>query len=215
MARGTTRRTLRNPRGNMKASSVLEGNKMVARTAVMILICYAKSISWVLEQPLRSLMTSHPAIVWVGKRIRSELGLPWWNVTTYMGAFAGDTVKPHALFGCSAWLGAMARTHPGQIGSGGDHVVNKYVDSRGRKKCSGGPGLKDTQTYSEAFGVAVADAFYDLDSDEELRTQMNMHGFDGIDGADAGSFAEAWADLDVDAVLAAVPEWKRNKNKWR
>ena len=61
----------------------------------------------------------------------------------------------------------------------------------------------------------MADAFYDLDGDEELRTQMNMHGFDGIDEADAGSFAEAWADLDVDAVLAAVPEWKRNKNKWR
>ena len=215
MARGTTRRTLRNPRGNMKGSSVLEGNKMVARTAVMILISYAKSISWVLEQPLRSLMTSHPAVVWVGKRIRSELGLPWWNVTTYMGAFAGETVKPHALFGCSAWLGALARSHPGQIGSGGDHIVKKYVDSRGRKKCSGGPGLKDTQTYSAAFGVAVADAFYDRHGDEELRTDLNMHGLDGIDEADAVSFAEAWADLDVDAVLAAVPEWKRNKNKWR
>ena len=98
---------------------------------------------------------------------------------------------------------------------GGDHVVKKYVDARGRKKCCGGPGLKATQTYSEAFGVAVADVFYDEHGDEELRTQMNMHPFDGIDEADAVSFEEAWADLDVDTVLAAVPEWKRKKHKWR
>ena len=142
----------------MKASSVLEGNKMVARTAVMILICYAKSISWVLEQTLRSLMTSSGNRM--GGQTHSVGARPAMVERHHVhGAFAGETVKPHALFGCSPWLGAMARTHPGQIGSGGDHVVKKYVDSRGRKKCSGGAGLKDMQTYSEAFSVAVANVF--------------------------------------------------------
>ena len=215
IAKESTRRSLRNPRGNMQVSSMLEDNKIVARTAVMILICYSKSVSWVLEQPARSLMTHHPAMVWVGKCVRSLLGLPWWNFSTYMGAFAGETVKPHTLYGCSPWNGAMARKHPGQIGAGGDHVVKTYVDKRGRSKVVGGPRLKDTQAYSEAFGVAVASSFYDMDGDEELRSQMNMHGRDGIDEADEVSFEQAWADLDVDSVLDVVAEWRRKARKWR
>ena len=147
MARGTTRRTFRSPRGNLRAQSVQAGNQMLARTAFLICVCYAKAVDWVLEQPLRSLMSAHPSLVWVGKRARREAGLPWWSVQTFMGCFNGHTVKPHELFGCGAWLASMRRSHPGRIDSSGMDITRTFIDKHGKKRCSGGKGLKDTQTY--------------------------------------------------------------------
>ena len=150
LARGSTRRTLRGPRGNLRAPSVRAGNQMVARTAFLLCVAYAKSVTWVLEQPAKSLMSAHPAIVWMGKRARSQLGLHFWSVHTLMVSFGGHTVKPHQLFGDGAWMANLQRQHPGRMessSSSSQDITRTFIDKQGNKKCSGGKGLKSTQTY--------------------------------------------------------------------
>ena len=46
LARCSTRRTLRAPRGNLRAQSVMAGNQTVARTAFLLCVAYAKSATW-------------------------------------------------------------------------------------------------------------------------------------------------------------------------
>ena len=41
----------------------------------------------------------------------------------------------------------------------GQATVIKYVDTSGRRRCKGGPGLKQSQTYPAYFGECVADLF--------------------------------------------------------
>ena len=157
LARETTRRAFRAPRGNLRAPSVQAGNQMAARTAFLLCVAYAKSVTWVLEQPDKSLMTCHPALLWMAKRVRSQLGLSFWCVRTFMGSFGGHTVKPHKLFGDGAWLADLQRQHPGRMenSSSSQGITRTWVDKHGQTRVAGGTGLNNTQTYP---AVAISSA---------------------------------------------------------
>ena len=159
LARGTTRMTYRAPRGNLRAPSVQAGNQMVARTAFLLCVAYAKSLTWVLEQIAKSLIVFHPSLLWLAKNVRSELGLPFWQVQTFMGSFGGHTVQPHHVFSDGAWLSDIRNQHPGRMdtSSSNQGITRTYVDRNGITRCSGGSGLKDTQTYPAIAISAVLD----------------------------------------------------------
>ena len=69
-ARGTTKRCLAYPLGDGSVGCVKQGNHMVARCCLLILLCAARGIFWCLEQPRGSLLEYHPAFQLLMAKVR-------------------------------------------------------------------------------------------------------------------------------------------------
>lgn len=69
-SRGSTGRRLSQLLGNESAPSVQEGNLMVSRCALLLLLASAKGIWWVMEQPRGSLLEHHPLMEEVFRRVK-------------------------------------------------------------------------------------------------------------------------------------------------
>ena len=112
MSRSQTKRSMLHPLGTEEScASVAVGNTMVARCCLLLLLTLAKRCWYVVEQPKSSLMKEHCAMVYL-----SELqSLPWVQehmADTYMGAFQGDSEKPHVLLSNRYWIHALTRDRP-------------------------------------------------------------------------------------------------------
>ena len=150
MCRHTSMQTFHYPRGTARNIAVSIGNHMVARTAVLIAICHARSIVFILEQPRNSMMAEHPSLCWLRQRLR-RIGMSWYCVDSYMAAFGGETLKPHRFYSSHTLIAELARSHPGGMDSSTKQVAVKYIDKQGKRRCSGGKDLKGTQEYTPFF----------------------------------------------------------------
>lgn len=64
IARGTTLKTLQNPRGDMGQACVRKGNMLACRWALAILVCVAREVYWGYEQPASSVAPFLPYLEW-------------------------------------------------------------------------------------------------------------------------------------------------------
>lgn len=78
--------------GNTDAKSVRLGNLLTARTLVILLICAAKHVWFILEQPSSSLMEYHVLFQ------RFLALIPMRKLTMNMGDFGSATLKPTHLY---------------------------------------------------------------------------------------------------------------------
>lgn len=69
-----------------------QANIMVGRVCVLLLLAAAKSIFWILEQPINSLMEHHPIFQVLMKLV------PIRRMPTHMSWFGGATLKPTWLY---------------------------------------------------------------------------------------------------------------------
>ena len=152
LAISKTRRSPQCPLGRNDTVSTMDGNMQVARCALLMALAHAKHAWWALEQPLRSLMKHHPAMAHVFKT------MPFFEVTTHMGAFAADTLKPSQLYGNAEWILGLWRKKPTNFSARNVNTVSVEV-LRGEKKITGSAGLKETQAYTPEFGHCVLDTF--------------------------------------------------------
>jgi hypothetical protein len=109
MSRGSTGRSMEFPLG-IPCLSTDNGNKMVARCALLMLLAIAMGSAWCLEQPMTSLMAMHPALQWLKERAGCLSNAAWFEVKTYMGAFEADTRKPSILYGNRRMVLSLARS---------------------------------------------------------------------------------------------------------
>ena len=82
--------------GDESVQSVKDANCMLWRIVALLLICSAKGVFWILEQPERSLMESHPAIQLLFGCVRC------YRVSIHMEDFGAKSKKPTWLYS-SAW----------------------------------------------------------------------------------------------------------------
>ena len=86
---------------------------MACRTALLFIIASCKRCTAALEQPTTSLMDAHPAFKWI-----KTLSMMFpqvqklYQVDTFMGQFAGDSVKPLKIHSTEKWMYGMARPRP-------------------------------------------------------------------------------------------------------
>ena len=197
VCRASTRRSLANPRGDLRSGSVREGNRHAARSATIAAICYARMVTWILEQPLSSLLPCHPAFVHV-QRKALELGRRFVRIDTYQGAFAAGTLKPTMLVSSSTCIQAMVRPHPGHSALGPSRSCTTGTDATGRKTFTGNKDeLKATQTYSREFGIAVAEAFCHRNCTDYPHVPLA----DYIADSRADLDEDPWEDADFDEPL--------------
>ena len=164
---------------------------MASRTCLLIAFLYSINAAWGLEQPASSLMAEFRSFRLV-RKTAALLKIPWHETEVLMGAYNAPTLKPSKLYGNKKWLYSLQRDitpeQRARLDSTG--VCKVTYNKNGKKQITGGPKLKETQSYTPEFGKAVASAI--LDTPEE----------DGEVGADVLSSFLDEEDLGV------APEWE-------
>lgn len=203
MSRSSVGRSKTDWRGNSTLACVREGNRQVARTALLMTLSYAHGQGFILEQPASSMMLDSGPMAWVCERAH-RMRMHWDVIETFMSAFKPDGIlKPTILATNRMSVRAMARIRPATIQP--CSVVRKTVRSDGKKQCTGKKdALKATQQYPEEFGMAVAetianDKYTKARSAAPVPARSLWLDFDDDSDAD-----DPWLDLDLDGCLAFV-----------
>jgi len=154
ICRATSGRTEDRPLGRPElCRAVDEANMMVSRCALLLLWLQSTCRTWILEQPSSSLMCLHPRMLF----LRDICGQSWRHTHTWMGMFGASTPKATRLWSSSRSVYALHRRLDTSLSCQWDSSdVTSRTASGG---ISGGPGLKDTQSYPEGYGAAVAREF--------------------------------------------------------
>ncbi|CAK9003302.1 unnamed protein product [Durusdinium trenchii] len=127
---------------------------MTARVVIYLLICSLLRLMWVIEQPSSSLLEAHPLFAWLCSKISV------YKVFIWMGAYGGDSPKPTVLYSNYQFIYKLYCPLPkGKVFEA--EMSNKYVDSSGQLRVSGGSDLKMSQHYPERFGIAVFELYMD------------------------------------------------------
>jgi hypothetical protein len=200
LSRDLTMRTDEDPRGDRNRRSVRVGDKQAGRSAILIVLAFARKLGWILEQPGSSTLLRHPALLWTQNQA-INLGFMWHVVETYMWHFHAPHCKRTILASNESCTHNLARSHPGAKNtkkSGIKKTATTSVRADGKKEVTGDSTgvLKGTQEYTDAFGAAVAssvvefrDFFSDLDcTGGQIIEKMNF--------ADA----QPWDDCDLKPV---------------
>ena len=190
-------------RGNTTHACVREGNRQVARTALLMTLSYAHGQGFILEQPGSSMMLDSGPMVWISKRAQ-QMGMIWEVVETCMAAFKRDgMLKPTLLATNRRSVLAMARTRPGNVQP--CSVVRKTVRRDGKKQCTGKKHeLKATQQYPEEFGIAVAKTLAE-DKYTRARQAAPVPASSTWKVSDDDSDDDdPWLDLDLEGCLSFV-----------
>ena len=200
IAKATCVRTLHNPRGDTRVPAVAQGNCQATRSCLLMVMCYVRQITWILEQPSSSRMFTHPAMVWARERAHA-MDRVFHIISTYQGAFGAETSKKTILASNSKCTHGLVRPNPGASNAGASKVATARVTSvreDGRRMVTGTAELKGTQAYSREFGEAVAETF----ADESFFNSLGP-GHSGIIGYGAMQ-AEAWCDAALESVASCL-----------
>jgi hypothetical protein len=130
MSRHSSGRTVLEPLGNLRSLKVKEGNMMVSRVILILMLIMARGSVFVMEQPAGSILPSHPRFeAFIKKHIifkvlavahASTLDDQTWShfaiirylqppqVTFRMCWFGGDSQKPMVLFSNAPWISEIA-----------------------------------------------------------------------------------------------------------
>lgn len=154
MSRSVTRRSRGQPLGNEQVPCVQEGNLQVTRVVLVLLYASFLGATWVVEQPMTSLLFHHPRFQYLASRT------PWFKKLVWMGGWGATSPKPTYLASNTCWLsGLRGGTRPGTARLG-PPTVTRYVDKHGKRRCTGTKALKATQCGSQLF-FAVCLYMYD------------------------------------------------------
>ena len=130
-----------------RVQSVRQGNSLAVVTTVLCLLGWLVDVGFIVEQPMSSILGSFPCISKLFKLTEPT------EVCTWMGAFNGATPKPLRLWGTSKWVCQLKRVKPA-TSAGRRSLVKK----KGKQVTGLRAALKESQSYTAAFGAAAADA---------------------------------------------------------
>ena len=160
------------PLGVPPRSAVVEGaNRMVAFTAVTMLMSTALPFSFLLEQPATILMYLHPRM----QQVAAWLGDQWNAIRTQMGAFGAPPPKPTMLYIGHSYVKSLARTLTAEQLSRLDPDVEMTARDEVTGGVSAGKNEKASQAHPVQYGQAVQAAFTRHDI-EEISSEDGSHG---------------------------------------
>ena len=135
--------------------SAWQGNVQVARSALLMCFAAAVGATWILEQPVTSIMDQSRCLQHL-KSLGTNFG--YYSTKTWMGAFGTATSKPTYLISNKRWVKSLMRPMP-EIADA-ERVVLKSKRADGSNAVTGiAKALKSTQAYSWSFGEAVLDGY--------------------------------------------------------
>jgi hypothetical protein len=138
MSRGSTGRTSVLPLGAATSTSAKQGNLLASRCAALAALAAGINVTWAFEQPMTSLMPRHPRMqsLWGAQTV--------WRASVAMSAYGARSVKRMYVW-CNHRAVGVIQAKGGRV-EGDPTIVTHYVDSQGKARVVGGPGLKQTQS---------------------------------------------------------------------
>ncbi|CAE7315092.1 unnamed protein product [Symbiodinium necroappetens] len=91
-ARASSMRSFINAHGRMASSWVNSNNCLVSRLVLLLLLMLSKNATWVVEQPLQTILTKHHRFEWLTNRVSKVFRQSMW-----MMLHGGPTPKPTLL----------------------------------------------------------------------------------------------------------------------
>ena len=192
LCRGTTMRSMcgssgYDALGDERRAFVRNANMMVSRCALLIRLAIALGIIWILEQPLSSLLIFHPRMQDIAKEFVV------YQISLTMDRFGATTPKPTKLYSNAPWISELAGAEWYEDAMPDlDNLPTHYYyqNADGGVRVTGGPGLKETQTYTRRFGQEVRRTFSrncpnkfltrpTIEQDPEL-LKSSLHMVDGL-----------------------------------
>ena len=154
LSRSVTRRSTVHPLGlGSNAECVEQGNEMVAKLAVLLLIVQAFDVLWVVEQPSGSLLQLHPRMQYMLSHVH-VVRSSWC-----MADFGGKTLKPTWLYS-NASLRALHEYQVLRPPCAGKLAINARDAKTGKIRVTGDRAkLKESQAYPTKFGEAMAQTY--------------------------------------------------------
>ena len=169
LSRSTTQRSLLCPLGNPRVRCVAQGNEMVARLMLFILVMCMKGVWWLIEQPSSSLMHCHPRFAWMMRSLPGKIHKQF----VWLGAYGAESKKGIHLYSQHAFVQELYRPLPTNRVWQGRGIVTHATKADGSVSVSGGAKLKETQTYPKAFGLAI-ERVYSRHKDEIMKSARDM-----------------------------------------
>jgi len=204
--RGTSGRSEARPLGRWWLPSVANGNGMVTRVIVLLLIIHVRGGLFVIEQPASSLMHRHPRFQY----LMSILSV--FKAFVYMGSFGAPSEKPTHLYAndrCIHELEGRPRPARERMSHRG-LVIKRYKNRHGQPCITGGPKLKSSQAYPKGFGEAMV-KMWKSNQDRLIRKSKSMaKKLDLMPGVPVELFKKArgahdvWLDGNFQSVLASL-----------
>lgn len=204
LTRNSTLRGVDRPLGYSRVSGVKEANVQAAFLALVALICEAKGIVWVIEQPQGSLFECHPRWQWLMQRLRI------YKLFIWMQDFGHTCPKPTWLYCSKPWIGKILRFRlrdsKGES-SPNFRMVSKTVGADGKVKVTGIPDqLKSSQSYPRGFGEAMRSVYAEYEHELKHAASTLVPGPGEIEfmsslGLD---LSDDWADAGLPALLQYI-----------
>lgn len=196
LTRGITKRSVVTPLGNTDIGFVHDANLMVSRVILLILLADAMGLTWLLEQPINSLLEWHPRFMEL-MQLHSVR-----RVSVNMSGFGALTMKPSWLYTCHrAWelLRSMAAYRTAAR-------TGRTLVETSNGKVHGTPEMSTAQAYPVRFGEAVACVYASMlpellaanwDDPWVVPSTLNVEFWSQVP-------LDAWADAHLEDVLRMV-----------
>ena len=151
IGRSQTGRNAKRPLGNIKKTSVAQGNAHMRRQVVLSVLLELLGNEQVIEQPMSSIVHCVPLF----NRMLCACNLQ--RTTTWLGAFKAPTPKPLKLWSTGHFINELRRKLPeARTGS-----LSKSVWVRGKKAVTGKRSdLKQSSAYPINFCKAVSSVIF-------------------------------------------------------
>lgn len=159
--KATSRRSPRRIFGDCSRPYIRAANTITTRWILLAVICVARSVEWLTEQPRGSLMPACPYVTFLAMVVKPSF---WGRVSFLMGAYQSRTPKPTLCFGTPPWLPRLVRkmteNDKKRVAKNkrdtAKAMVIKTVNKRGRVTVTGGPGMTASAAYTKRFARAIA-----------------------------------------------------------
>ncbi|CAL1152822.1 unnamed protein product [Cladocopium goreaui] len=153
--RGSTDRSFMTPLGNEYFLAVRKSNKLTSRSVLCMLLLVALGGTYLMENPVNSLVALHPRYVWFCARLQ-ELGIPTYKIAFWMRKYKAMSYKRTWIWSissqiCSLDLGSLTASER----QGCTATTTRYRDKNGKLKFKGNSNLKRSQQYTYKFASKI------------------------------------------------------------
>ena len=159
IAMGHTKRSWRRPLGNERREDVRMANKIVDRLVFILEILVLRSVYFLIEQPLTSVLWWIPALRQFVLRRPRVLGKRCQRRFLWLGHFGHRLLKPTVLVGVFPGLVSsplLATQKPMRKKKGKTGVYSEWTNRWGKRRFAGSKRLKATGVYPEGFARVMA-----------------------------------------------------------
>ena len=206
-SRGTSRRSFINPMGFEGYKFVTDGNQMIARLVLLLMVVIAKCGIYVIENPAGTLLWQHERFQYFCNKMAWVYTISFW-----MAHFGSPTPKRTTVMSNSKFVGMLHMGPFSRSKCKKSSTTRQYRDRQGRKRFVGTSKLKASQVYPAGFGTRLLDVYKKANHEEIRRDLRKCYAVDpklsDRENFVAYPIGDLWLDANVLDVIVYIRKYK-------